>query len=845
MVTPNIFTGFLMTNTFFNDLFNKVEQEINFSRESLKNLGIIRGFEAFSQGRSVVVGAGLGYTNDGKYIYYSNNQIYNIDDNALPLNNNKKWISLVLRHLKIDDPNSKSLDLKRNLVSIKKIDSFELAIIQSLEGEKPARPIIPNDSLLIADILLESSGQFTLFYERVKKIVDLNIFISGENIKINYPLNNVIKQGNNFGYYKDTEYLSMNAPEAFYYFLMVFRQDLNDGSHITQVFFSNSGKMYIRKVHSKVYKEANNYLLEDYNWVNFVKIIDSEDLNTKTSSLKTQLENYFLETLANYYAKNEVYSRVETDNKLATTLLDSKNYTNTKIDALLNGATANLDTLQELAKALNNDANFANNVLSQISNIQNQLNTHNHNSLYYLKTETLTDDEIAILINNEAILTKEYAQTGVYLVKNYDLNNLKTPGKYNGFSDNRSISHTPKFYNFFIFVFYNSKRDNNDFFVQLIIFDDGSIFTRQSNYSGVFSNNALDGDFGYGWNSYTTTTYVQNAINTLKAEILNVITTKQDKITPNTAFNRNFGTGVDDVCRGNDSRLSDSRKCNNTFDNPTTALSNLNAPSNTEMATSIETSRQNILQNVFSGINLGTIGAENLLIVWNPDTVTEAGFFSFWVHPNAKYNATTTFSTQFPFWWYGKFLHFGWITSDGTKYFRQEVKDSAGNTFIRTGALSKDNIMTWNIWDVLATQKYSKDLLNLTCFVGELKYSACLLPEGKFLLCDGRYLPINDYPELYDRIKFTYGNNIDYTQFRLPHTQGLTTRVVGSQVLNGVTYNAGIIGNKEGSKTGVSVQQTRNFSDYSSGNSAITILSHGESTGAFFSAYLYICAKSF
>jgi hypothetical protein len=45
--------------------------------------------------------------------------------------------------------------------------------------------------------------------------------------------------------------------------------------------------------------------------------------------------------------------------------------------------------------------------------------------------------------------------------------------------------------------------------------------------------------------------------------------------TKNNAFNKNFGTTAGTVCQGNDSRLSNSRKCNNTFDNVATARTNL------------------------------------------------------------------------------------------------------------------------------------------------------------------------------------------------------------------------------------------------------------------------------
>lgn len=49
----------------------------------------------------------------------------------------------------------------------------------------------------------------------------------------------------------------------------------------------------------------------------------------------------------------------------------------------------------------------------------------------------------------------------------------------------------------------------------------------------------------------------------------------EPKFTKKTAFNKNFGTASSTVCQGNDSRLSNSRKCNNTFDSASTSRSNL------------------------------------------------------------------------------------------------------------------------------------------------------------------------------------------------------------------------------------------------------------------------------
>ncbi len=55
----------------------------------------------------------------------------------------------------------------------------------------------------------------------------------------------------------------------------------------------------------------------------------------------------------------------------------------------------------------------------------------------------------------------------------------------------------------------------------------------------------------------------------------NLANTKEPAFSKNNAFNKNFGTASGTVCQGNDSRLSNSRKCNNTFDNVSTARSNL------------------------------------------------------------------------------------------------------------------------------------------------------------------------------------------------------------------------------------------------------------------------------
>jgi len=63
---------------------------------------------------------------------------------------------------------------------------------------------------------------------------------------------------------------------------------------------------------------------------------------------------------------------------------------------------------------------------------------------------------------------------------------------------------------------------------------------------------------------------------------------KEPTISKNTAFNKNFGTTSGTVCQGNDSRLSDSRTCDNTFDNTATSRTNLDVYSKAESEALVE-----------------------------------------------------------------------------------------------------------------------------------------------------------------------------------------------------------------------------------------------------------------
>lgn len=92
---------------------------------------------------------------------------------------------------------------------------------------------------------------------------------------------------------------------------------------------------------------------------------------------------------ADKYTKAQTYTRTEVDNKDAAALQAAKEYAAAKVAEIVNSAPGTLDTLQELAKALGNDPNFATSItaliggkadrvhghaISEVSNLQNELN---------------------------------------------------------------------------------------------------------------------------------------------------------------------------------------------------------------------------------------------------------------------------------------------------------------------------------------------------------------------------------------------------------------------------------------------------------------------------------------
>jgi len=103
------------------------------------------------------------------------------------------------------------------------------------------------------------------------------------------------------------------------------------------------------------------------------------------------------------------------------------------------------------------------------------------------------------------------------------------------------------------------KLDNTDA-VNSVHSRTGAVVSQNGDYTASQITNVAAGSI--------SSTTVQAAIDELDSE-------KEPLFSKNTAFNKNFGSSAGDVAEGNDTRLSDSRTCNNNFDDPTTAKTNL------------------------------------------------------------------------------------------------------------------------------------------------------------------------------------------------------------------------------------------------------------------------------
>jgi len=117
------------------------------------------------------------------------------------------------------------------------------------------------------------------------------------------------------------------------------------------------------------------------------------------------------------------------------------------------------------------------------------------------------------------------------------------------------------------------------------------------------------------------------------------IDTKEDAFTKNTAFNKNFGVTASEVTVGNDPRLADSRRCDNTFDDITVSKTNLELE-RVDNTNDLEKPTNTITQGKLDDINSRLTNVDNVFDLDKPiSNATQAAL-------NLKQNASNAVTTN-------------------------------------------------------------------------------------------------------------------------------------------------------------------------------------------------------
>lgn len=91
---------------------------------------------------------------------------------------------------------------------------------------------------------------------------------------------------------------------------------------------------------------------------------------------KAETDNNIAALGNDVYRKAEVYTKNETDNKDTATLEAAKQYAVARLAEIIGGSPAALDTLYEIAAALNNDPNFATTIMALVNGKAPLVHTH-------------------------------------------------------------------------------------------------------------------------------------------------------------------------------------------------------------------------------------------------------------------------------------------------------------------------------------------------------------------------------------------------------------------------------------------------------------------------------------
>ncbi len=121
---------------------------------------------------------------------------------------------------------------------------------------------------------------------------------------------------------------------------------------------------------------------------------DSKDAQV----LKTAQEyadNRVTDLGSDVYRKSEVYTKQEADTRHEGDLAEAKKYATDRISELVNGSPAALDTLYEIANALNNDPNFATTIMALINGKADTAHKHTKSQITDFPTSMPASDVYA------------------------------------------------------------------------------------------------------------------------------------------------------------------------------------------------------------------------------------------------------------------------------------------------------------------------------------------------------------------------------------------------------------------------------------------------------------------
>jgi hypothetical protein len=162
---------------------------------------------------------------------------------------------------------------------------------------------------------------------------------------------------------------------------------------------------------SAIDNSLNNYYLKTATDASINSLLGSYYTKTATdTSINSVLNNYYLKTAIDSSINSNVYNKTSIDSSINTILgsYSTISYVDSRFTNLTGVAPASLDTLAEIATALQSDASFGVHVYQRLDSADSSINTirssiNNLSSTYYLKTAI--DSSINTTLSNYYLKT--------------------------------------------------------------------------------------------------------------------------------------------------------------------------------------------------------------------------------------------------------------------------------------------------------------------------------------------------------------------------------------------------------------------------------------------------------